>query len=290
MKRTTLALTIILTLSILLTGILFNNFVNANPYFRDFVEEIEIPAPEGAEPITIQIFSPENHTAYASNNISLVFNVTWPESIDFFWSFQIYYKASWQPNKTYVDYGISARSNTINLTDIPEGSHFLEVVADAKYTGYTTRQETKGFYVTSYYVSYRLIGSSTVNFNVDLPPKISILSLENKTYGTSDVPLDFTVNEPCSSVAFSMDGKENVTASGNLTMSGLANGDHNITVFAMDEAGNTGTSETLFFSVDAPEVFPVVPVTAIAVAAVVLVAASLLGYLKKRRLKSGGKQ
>jgi hypothetical protein len=252
------------------------NLGSANPYIRDFVEEREMPAPEGTEPLIILIFSPENYTAYASNNVSLIFNVSMPESIDFYWSFQIYYEASWQPNKTYVDYG-----TTVNLTDIPEGSHCLQVVAVAKYTGYTTYQVIKqGIYLTTYYVSYRLNGSSTVNFTIDLPPKISILSLGNKTYNTSNVKLDFTVNEPISEVAYSLDGKDNVTITGNTTLTGLSNGVHNVTVYAWDEAGNVGASETICFRVEVP--FPTALVTA-STASVAVVGVGLLAYFKKRK-------
>jgi hypothetical protein len=272
------------------------NLGSANPYIRDFEEEGEMPAPEGTEPLTILILSPENYTSYASNNISLIFNISMPESIDFFWSFQIFYNASWQPNKTYVDYGNSALSNTINLTDIPEGSHSIEVVAEAKYTGYTTRQEFKDVYyyapngdeyksnvLVTYYVSYRLNGSSTVNFTIDLPPRISILSLENKIYNTSNVTLDFTVNEPISKVTYSLDGKENVSIAGNTTLTGLFNGDHNVTVYATDKAGNIGASETMYFTIEVPEPFSTTLVIASFAASVAVLGVGLIVYFKKRK-------
>jgi hypothetical protein len=274
-----------ITVSVLLSALAGTQLVDlgkADPYISDFVEVGEMPAPEGTEPLTILIISPENNTLYSSNNISLNFNTSWSESIDFFWLFQIYYKASWQQDKTYVNYGSSARSVTINLTDVPEGSHYLEVVAVAKYTGYISYQEIKGLYLTSYYVSYRLNGSSRVNFNVDFPPTISILSLENKTYNTSNVKLDFSVNEPISVVTYSLDGKDNVTISGNTTLTGLPNGDHNVTVYATDQTGNVGASETIYFKVDVPEPFPVVPFVA-AIVVVAVVAVGLLVYFKKRK-------
>jgi len=281
MKRKALALILAMLFSVAV-GTQLVDLGSANPYLRDFVEEREMPAPEGTEPLIISIFSPENYTTFASNNISLIFNVTMPESIRSYRFSEIYYKASWQPNKTYVDYG-----NTINLTDIPEGSHYLEVVAVAKYMGHTTYQEIKqGFHLITYYVSYRLNGSSTVNFTIDLPPKISIPSLKNKTYSTSNVKLDFTVNETISEVAYSLDGKDNVTITGNTTLTGLSNGVHNVTVYAWDEAGKVGASETIYFSVEVP--FPttlvIAPVTSVAI-----VSAGLLVYFKKRKKEPGDK-
>jgi hypothetical protein len=274
-----------ITVSVLLSALAGTQLVDlgkADPYISDFVEVGEMPAPEGTEPLTILIISPENNTLYSSNNISLNFNTSWSESIDFFWLFQIYYKASWQQDKTYVNYGSSARSVTINLTDVPEGSHYLEVVAVAKYTGYISYQEIKGLYLTSYYVSYRLNGSSRVNFNVDFPPTISILSLENKTYNTSNVKLDFSVNEPISVVTYSLDGKDNVTISGNTTLTGLPNGGHNVIVYGTDEAGNVGVSQTVYFEVDVPEPFPTTMVIA-SVITVAVVGVGLLVYFKKRK-------
>ncbi|MBT0159085.1 hypothetical protein G4O51_03775 [Candidatus Bathyarchaeota archaeon A05DMB-2] len=284
MKRKVFSLTLILVMIFsAVVGIQFN-LGSANPYIRDFVEEREMPAPEGTEPITILIISPENCKVYSSSNISLNFNISWPESIDFFWLFQIYYNASWQPNKTNVDYGSSARSITINLTEIPEGSHQLEVVAVAKYTGYISHQEIKNnLYLTAYYVSYRLNGSSIVNFTIDLPPKISILSLGNKTYSAPNVELDFAVNEPISEVAYSLDGKENVTIAGNTTLTGLSNGAHNVTVYAWDAAGNTGASETIQFNVEAPEPFPTTLVATVSAASVAIIGIGSLFYFRKHR-------
>jgi LPXTG-motif cell wall-anchored protein len=64
----------------------------------------------------------------------------------------------------------------------------------------------------------------------------------------------------------------------------LENGVHNVTLYAADLAGNTADPNTLFFSVDVPEPFPVVPVTtAFASVAIVLVSAGLLLYFKKRK-------
>jgi hypothetical protein len=121
-----------------------------------------------------------------------------------------------------------------------------------------------------------------VNFTIDtIPPKVSILSLENKTYNGSNVPLDFVSNEPISQSTYSLDGWANVTFAGNTTLTELANGDHNVTVYAKDEAGNVGASETVWFSVAEP--FPVVLVTAASVATVAVVGAGLMVYFKKHK-------
>ena len=113
-------------------------------------------------------------------------------------------------------------------------------------------------------------------------PNVSLLLPQGGKF-TSDVPLDFTVDQPVSQIKYSLDSKENVTITGNTTLTGLTNGYHNITVYATNEAGNTGTSETLSFNVEVPEPSPVVPVATAFVIAVVAVGAGLLVYFKKRK-------
>jgi hypothetical protein len=114
------------------------------------------------------------------------------------------------------------------------------------------------------------------------------MSVENKTYYTNNIVLNFTVSEPLASASYSLDHQNNVTIKGNTTIAGLDFGSHNLTVYATDEVGNTGSSETIYFSVEkqtqqAP--FPVVPVAAIAVIAVVAACTGLLLYFKKCRGK-----
>ena len=122
-----------------------------------------------------------------------------------------------------------------------------------------------------------------------VPPTIHVVSPENKTYTSSNVSLAFTVNKPASWVGYSLDGQDNVTSTGNTTLSGLANGSHNITVYAKDEFENTGASETVTFTIaKETEAFPIrlAVAAAVVVAALVLLAAVSVGlsaYLKKRK-------
>jgi predicted phage tail protein len=112
------------------------------------------------------------------------------------------------------------------------------------------------------------------------------LSFENRTFETSDVPLNFTVNQVASKIAYCLDGQENLTISGNTTLTGLPNGEHNITVYATDETGNTGASETIIFNVAKPEPpspFPTTLVATASGASVAVVGLGLLVYFKKRK-------
>jgi hypothetical protein len=130
-------------------------------------------------------------------------------------------------------------------------------------------------------VSYKLTGSSMVNFTIDTTPTIiSALSVKNKTYFTSNVTLNVIVNEPVSQVSYSLDGQEKENIAGNTTLTNLPYGKHNVTVYATDQAGNPGTSETIYFSVEEP--FPTTMVIAFAASMAVL-GAGLAVYFKKRK-------
>lgn len=89
----------------------------------------------------------------------------------------------------------------------------------------------------------------TLKIMESIPPVIDIVSPENTTYSTSTIPLTFTINEPTSWIGYSLDGQANVTITGNATLTGLDNGTHNITVYAIDIFGNTGSSNTVYFTV-----------------------------------------
>ena len=80
-------------------------------------------------------------------------------------------------------------------------------------------------------------------------PEVTIISPEEGTiYPTTSVDLIYTVNEPTKWIGYSLDGAENITLIGNTTLEKLKNGQHNLTIYAEDFAGNVG-SNTINFSV-----------------------------------------
>ena len=119
------------------------------------------------------------------------------------------------------------------------------------------------------------------------PPTISLLSPTEQTFNESDVPLTFLVDNAVNWSGYVLDKAENFTLSGNTTLTGLANGLHNVTVYAQDTYGNIGTSQTTNFTVAKPEPLQPFPIVPVAVASIVLVAvivaAGLLVYFKRRR-------
>jgi hypothetical protein len=132
-------------------------------------------------------------------------------------------------------------------------SYSLDDQANVTISGNTTLTElSDGSHSLTVYVKdqFENVGSSSiVYFTIDtVLPEILILSPENKLY-TTDIPLNFTVNEPASWVGYSVDGQNNVTITGNTTLTGLSEGSHGLTVYARDKAGNMGASETIYFTI-----------------------------------------
>ncbi len=312
MKKTAVALLMALIV-IAAAGTTIVGLASANPYHYE-EEPKEISPPSNAVPPAVSISSPKNNSVFASGNITMAFGVdivvpTLPEL--WFYSLNleaIYYKASWLPNNTYLDlqavrasipfrpriysneslaiyktnwlisgYQIKPQF-AINLTSIPEGSHSVEVFATMLGSRETSESPSFGGTTLVRYGNYHLIGSASIRFSVEYP---AVLSPENKTYDVSSVQLNFTLNNSYSKVAFSVDGQPKATISENTTLFGLSNGSHNVTVYANDNFGNMGASETISFTVAVPASFPTVPVAA--GSAVSIAAVTAAGLILTRR-------
>ena len=201
----------------------------------------------------------------------------------------VYYLGDWQQNRTCVDkenntyadfkrIAVQSLVFSCDLSGVPKRNHVILV---------NTTEEVPNpdlLFLPVEYSSYAFL-----NFTIDTtPPSVLILSPEASTYNTSEAPLDFAVNESVSQVAYSLDGQGNVAVSGNMTLTGLSDGAHNIIVYAWDDAGNVGASETVHFSIKQPEVFPTLLVVAIVVMVVVVCLLLLLYFRRRRRYEYGG--
>ena len=93
-----------------------------------------------------------------------------------------------------------------------------------------------------------------------IPPIISNISLENKTYTTAEVLLSFNIDKTVSWMAYCIDNQKNITLVGlydpnvwgrqfNKTIKGLAEGSHSLVVYANNTAGISGASEKVQFTV-----------------------------------------
>ncbi len=279
----------VLLVSVLLSTLLFAsvagtllvNFAVANPYPFPFGEDV-LPD-ENTNPPTITISS----VAVNGNNVTINFKAEIGESTSAFYTSmsKVYYTSDWNKSRTYVYQFYDPVQQILDVhkrteyslceLNVPEGNHTITVHAFevGNYLGHGVMH------------AFNITGFSSVDFTVDsMPPEILITSVENRTtYDTSEIPLRFTINEPVVQVLYSLDGLDNVTLADSTILTGLSIGEHNATVYAMDEAGNTGTSETVFFTVEEPpEPFPTTMVIA-PIAIVAIVSAGLLVYFKKRK-------
>jgi hypothetical protein len=255
----------------------------ANPIINVYND---ISPPEGAEPPIITIQTPINGSSYP-NDVILTFDVTAPrivgdEALDAIT--KVYYKASWEAEEVLVAEK-RLGSFSIDLSNVRGGNLSVTIYAVGEgliQTGEDFREENGVVYSYNYYDRFELIGYSTVSFVKDLiPPKLTVLSPQNRTYTTSDVNLDFTVNEATSEMLYCLDDKENQTVTGNVTLTGLENGAHKVTIYVADLAGNPVIPTTVYFNVDSPTSLIMTIVASVAIVAVVSL--GFLVYFKKRK-------
>jgi len=276
MKKTALTLTLILALLCSAVATLQHiSLATANPDRGPY-----LPSP----PVLI-VQSPRYNTTYYVNavllNLTVITPTTWigPTNItEISYNFDGQVVTLWN----LTDYSLQPTQQFTILLNTSTGPHTLQVNIHSESTYYANPKcgDTSA-------TIFPMEVSQTIPFTVDAgafsPPSVSIASPENKTYNTSEVPLNFTVNESGSQITYSLDGQDNVTAAENITLTGLSYGEHNITVYATDIAGNIGASETITFTVaKEPEPFPTA-IVAVIVASVAVVGAGLLVYFKKRR-------
>jgi hypothetical protein len=186
------------------------------------------------------------------------------------------------------------------LSYIPTGDNITDIIAwdNGKIGNYWSDYQTK--YPNATEIDNSGIGDApyVINWqNVDryplmesyttIPPEISLLSPLSQKYNESSVSLVFLLDKSVNWAGYSLDGEQNVTITGNTTLTGLSSGLHNVTVYAEDTFGNEGASETITFTVEAPEPFPTALAIAASGVAVAIIAVGLLVYFRKRVKKSG---
>lgn len=263
-KSIALMLVFILLLPLAVAGTQFINLGKANPMPLAW-----FPTEPARTPPIITIRFPQNQS-YDSTNVLLNFSVSKPEtwfsrtelSLQMEDSYMAvvrvtacYYVLDGNENQTFpVDdkfHRTELPEETLNFSTyltLTEGAHNITVIVESQ-SAYVL--EEKRFQPASGLKSVPVNGSATVNFTIDtIPPIISILTADNKTYGTSGFPLTFTVNEQAAWIDYSLDEQANVTINGNTTLTGIPEDSHNLVIYVVDAAGNTGVSETFYFVVD----------------------------------------
>jgi len=245
--------------------------------------------------VSVEVTSPENGGIYDSTNVTLKFAVFMSIDINY-GSYYIdsvqyrvdnnVYKKAWGDFPSSSSYGLFSLS--YDLVGLSEGRHLLEVTVRAVggWLGKT-------------------VSSGIIYFTVDTTaPKVQFVSTQQQTFGSGDDALfNFTCFEASgvSWLGYSLDGGGVVTVTDNvsssivsrsvydyqLTLPGLADGAHSLTVYTEDLVGNTGESEAFHFTVgqetqpepEQPSTEQPFSTALIAIASVSVVAVSVLASI-----------
>lgn len=288
---------------VLLVGVLLSTLLFTGVAGTQIIKKVKAwppYEPDAESLIAISVFSPENNRLYSTDTLKLNFSVTAGKNTTNSLISNVCYKTDWQEeNSTVFSFDgyflrelmvqlayprqivlpTSRVSKILNITGVPDGNHSITIYASIwHYSSMERRMDVFEEYFDYDDLTMASI-KKTVDFTIDTaPPVISILSTEGK-YDSSDVFLNFTVNEVVSQITYSLDGQNKVMISENITLAELGNGDHNVTVYATDLAGNTG-SETMYFSVEIP--FPSLLVATASIVAIGVFAVFLLLRKHKR--------
>jgi len=170
--------------------------------------------------------------------------------------------------------------------DIPTVRHYfgVAIVNDLLYVIGGSTMEIDYYKLQPYPVKTYATNEQYTPFGYGtVPPEVTMLSpTSSKTYSGTDFALTFTVNKPTTWLGYSLDGKENVNLTGNITLSGLPDGSHYVTIYAKDKYGNVGASETITFTLLSSNQLLEVSVLAALLTAIVIAIGSLLIYRRKR--------
>jgi hypothetical protein len=215
---------------------------------------IPLPSEPPKETPTITLFYPdENNTVISGNELNFTYSVSIPaswkdylapvyspieESVS---SIGLFLDTGYLANNEYSVLGNHSKS----IQPLTEGNHTLIVYV------YATVSYRPSGTDPLWYINYDATGSTTIYFEIDnTAPAIIVNSPINQTVNEANVPLSFSVNETTSQILYSLDNQVNNTLLGNTTITGLSEGSHNLVIYANDIAGNTGKSDTVFFTID----------------------------------------
>lgn len=254
----------------------------------------------------VEILSPIS-TTYHSR--SLILNVTFTHGpLDYTLTYNLdsgensYAIPYWVYNPNDELHAMYSAFGSIKLPTLSDGSHNLTVTLVVTVHWCGTNLPPSGPFqpISPGSSEYQAVWTDSVVFTVDsddpytpqspvdvAPLQISDLSIENQTYLSNNVTLNFIINGNASQIAYSLDGRHNVTILGNTTLYASL-GTHNITVFAWDQFGKPCNPQIGTFKVselakeEPPQTsnFPTATVTSVVSAVVVSV--GILFYLKKR--------
>jgi len=243
----------------------------ANPSFTDL--------PLEPEKIVLAVKTPVNGTCY-SGTVPLSVAVITPSPLVQEESFSCSLDGQALSKQTFEVTRGDEKIYSTTLEGLMDGLHTLNVCV----VGSSSYDKDPGPTVKAEVATVN--DSASVTFFVDSSPKINVLSPCTQNYTSADVALNFILSEPVDYLSYSLDGKDNVTITGNTTLSGLTSGVHSVTVYACDAAGNMGVSEMVFFTVNVgsePFFQQNLVVLGVAILGLSIVTVAVLGFLYHKK-------
>jgi hypothetical protein len=170
--------------------------------------------------------------------------------------------------------GYFGRGTLENLTN---GYHTLRAYA----------YDAEGKMIT--YQGIILTDSRTFTVNTTFVYPTILLSPNNITYSSKEIPLTYTIDNSTYTVYYELDNSRQTTLAGNTTLSGLSEGQHTITAGAYNVNTGIYSKQTANFNIDitnpSPVPTPTVPEFPITITLVTILASvSLLLVVGKRKL------
>lgn len=210
----------------------------------------------------VTLFSPLNET-YNSNYLVLNLNFSCAAGVDCTLNYTVDNAAiqSPIPLEYYGSGGFQMfypGTGVVQLPELSYGSHQLTIYEQALIQDYHGANAPGAPFKPIGNADYAAYWVDTVDFFINsswtpLPaPSVTILEMQNQTYNSTDVPLTFTVDQNITQAAYTLDGESNVTIAGNTTLTDLAVGVNNVTVYAWNDAGSVGASGEVNFTVTNP--------------------------------------
>lgn len=299
MKRALVALSLALLISVL--AVTFIDSVSANPIMPD------------PETVVIKVQSPIKNMVYNTGEIPLQFYATIGYSnaqpINPWFCGKVLSVQYWLDGKLVGQHAGEdlPKSYSVALTGLSDGEHSIKIWMSVHCFQIFRMGDGNGGYREMYRLDEYLSGSETASFTVDTSlPSIRVLTSQ-ETFEASDVPLNFTVNEPVAWLGYSLDGNNIVTATDQvasterfgavnyqLVLNGLPAGEHSLTVYAEDSVGNRGASEPFSFTIaqeassetkQASTLFPTSTVAVAVITSTALVFFGLAAYFVRARKK-----
>jgi len=212
------------------------------------------PVMISAEGVTYFVYSSEDNAGNRMSDVTLTVMIdksapTTADDASTGWTNQ-----SFTVTLTCSDSPLPDNSGCDETWYVTDGSDPVTSVTRQNYTGPFALTST-GQYQLRYY-SFDNVGNTEgvvdgTLVQIDLTnPVVSMTSPQNMVYTSSSVDLNYTVVEPDSGIDtcwYVLDGNQTeIPGCNNITLSGLPDGAHNVTVYANDTVSNVGSDQTDF--------------------------------------------